>query len=142
MSFGTFLPLGVFLTSYLVRLTFIGAPITNSANRFGIWLTTFGQEPPGKDELDARRKRETDKKSFVDRIKPYSPPAIIQRRGRPFALWQRALWFVVVGWWLGAIWVLVSWSVLLMPYPFLDALRELLDQLPTVMTLATVPVTE
>ena len=43
---------------------------------------------------------------------------------------------------LGAIWVLISWSVLLMPYPFLDALRDLLDQLPTVMTLATVPVTE
>ena len=134
MTFGTFLPLVVFLVSYLVHLTLVGAPIATSANRFGVWLSTFGQQPPGKDKLDSRQ-RSRNKKSIVDRIRPYSPPAMLERRGRPFALWQRALWFVLIGWWLGAIWVVLSWSVFLMPYPFLDTVRDLLDQLPTVMTL-------
>ncbi len=135
MSFGTFLPLVVFLGSYLVHLTLIGAPIARSANGFGIWLSTFGQEPPGKDKLEERQ-ADGDKKSIVERIRPYSPPGIIERRGRPFSLWQRALWFIFVGWWLGALWVVLSWSVLLMPYPFLDTVRSLLDELPSVMTLA------
>jgi uncharacterized membrane protein YccF (DUF307 family) len=135
MSFGTFLPLIVFLVSYLVHLTLVGAPIAKSANRFGIWLSTFGQEPPGKDRLEARQS-DGNRKSLVERIRPYSPPGIIERRGRPFSLWQRSVWFVLVGWWLGAIWVILSWSVLLMPYPFLDMLRALLDDLPSVMTLA------
>ena len=135
MSFGTFLPLVVFLGSYMVRLTLVGAPIARAANGFGIWLSTFGQEPPGKDKLEARQ-GEGNKKSIVERIRPYSPPGFIERRGRPFALWQRSLWFIFVGWWLGAIWVLLSWSVLLMPYPFLDTVRSLLDELPSVMTLA------
>jgi uncharacterized membrane protein YccF (DUF307 family) len=135
MSFGTFLPLIVFLCSYLVHLTLVGAPIARSANGLGIWLSTFGQEPPGKDKL-ASRQQDTDKKSIVERIRPYSPPGIIERRGRPFSLWQRALWFVLVGWWLGAIWVVLAWSVFLMPYPFLDTVRGLLDELPSVMTLA------
>lgn len=134
MSFGTFLPLVVFLASYPLHLTLVGAPIARSAYGFGIWLSTFGQEPPGRDKLDSREG--ADNKSFVERIRPYSPPALVERRGRPFSLWQRALWFIVVGWWLGAIWVVVSWSVFLMPYPFLDTVRGLLDELPTVMTLA------
>src|SRR5215475_3741731 len=116
MSFGTFLPLVVFLGSYLVRLTLVGARIARAANGFGIWLSTFGQEPPGKDKLEARQ-GEGNKKSIVERIRPYSPPGCIERRGRPFALWQRSLWFIFVGWWLGAIWVLLSWSVLLMRTP-------------------------
>lgn len=135
MSFGTFLPLLVFLGSYLVHLTLVGAPIARSADRFGIWLSTFGQEPPGKERLESRQ-GSGDKKSMVERMMPYSPPGIIERRGRPFSVWQRALWFILEGWWLGAIWVVLSWSVLLMPYPFLDTLRALLDELPSVMTLA------
>lgn len=135
MSFGTVLPLVVFLGSYLVHLTLVGAPIARSANRFGIWLSTLGQDPPGKDRLEARQ-HDGNKKSLVERIRPYSPPGIIERRGRPFSLWQRSLWFIFVGWWLGAIWVVLSWSVLLMPYPFLDTVRSLLDELPSVMTLA------
>jgi uncharacterized membrane protein YccF (DUF307 family) len=135
MSFGTFLPLAVFLGSYLVHLTLIGAPIARSLNGFGIWLSTFGQDPPGKDKLEARHD-EDNKKSIVERIRPYSPPGFIERRGRPFSLWQRALWFIFIGWWLGAIWVVLSWSVLLMPYPFLDTVKSLLDELPSVMTLA------
>jgi uncharacterized membrane protein YccF (DUF307 family) len=135
MSFGTFLPLVVFLGSYLVHLTLIGAPIARSGNRFGIWLSTFGQEPPGKDRLESRQ-GEGNKKPIVERIRPYSPPGIIERRGRSFSLWQRSLWFILVGWWLGAIWVVLSWSVFLMPYPFLDTVRSLLDELPSVMTLA------
>jgi hypothetical protein len=135
MSFGTILPLIVFLGSYLVRVTLIGAPIAKTADGFGIWLSTFGQEPPGKDKLDSRQ-RDPNKKSIVERIRPYSPPGFIERRGRPYALWQRTLWFILVGWWLGAIWVILSWSVFLAPYPFLDTVRALLDELPSVMTLA------
>jgi hypothetical protein len=135
MSFGTFLPLLVFLGSYLVRLTFVGAPIARSADHFGIWLSTFGQEPPGKDKLESRQ-RDNKKKPLAERIRPYSPPGVIERRGRPFSLWQRAIWFVLVGWWLGALWVVLAWSVFLMPYPFLDTVRALLDELPSVMTLA------
>jgi hypothetical protein len=135
MSFGTFLPLIVFIASYPVYVTIVGAPIARSANRFGVWLSTFGQDPPGK-EKRASRPQDPNKKSIVERIRPYSPPGIIERRGRPFPLWQRALWFILVGWWLGAIWVLLSWSVFLAPYPFLDTVRALLDELPSVMTLA------
>jgi hypothetical protein len=135
MSFGTFLPLGVFLGSYLVHLTLVGAPIARTANQFGIWISTFGQEPPGKDKLESR-KQSPGKKSFVERIRPYSPPGFIERHGRPIWLPYRVVWFVLVGWWLGAIWVVLSWSVFLAPYPFLDTVRALLDELPSVMTLA------
>jgi hypothetical protein len=135
MSFGTLLPLIVFVCSYLVHLTLVGAPIARSADGFGIWLSTFGQEPPGKDKLESRQ-QDDNKKSIVQRIRPYSPPGIIERRGRPFPLWQRALWFILVGWWLGAIWVILAWSVFLMPYPFLNTVRSILDELPSVMTLA------
>jgi hypothetical protein len=135
MSFGTFLPLIVFLSSYLFHVSLVGAPIARTADRFGIWISTFGLDPPGKDKLDSRNKDDT-KKSFVERIRPYSPPGIIERRGRPVPLLWRAIWFVIVGWWLGAIWVVLSWSVFLMPYPFLDTVRALLEELPSVMTLA------
>jgi uncharacterized membrane protein YccF (DUF307 family) len=135
MSFGTLLPLIVFVCSYLVHLTLVGAPIARSADGFGIWLSTFGQEPPGKGKLESRQ-QDDNKKSIVQRIRPYSPPGIIERRGRPFPLWARALWFILVGWWLGAIWVILAWSVFLMPYPFLDTVRSILDELPSVMTLA------
>jgi hypothetical protein len=54
MSFGTLLPLFVFLGSYLVHVTVIGAPITKRLYGCGIWLATFGQEPPGKDNLPSR----------------------------------------------------------------------------------------
>jgi uncharacterized membrane protein YccF (DUF307 family) len=135
MSFGTVLPLIVFLGSYAVHVTLVGAPIARTGNRFGLWLTTFGQDPPGKDKLDARKK-DGDGQSLASRIRPYSPPGMIERRGRSVPLPLRVLWFVLVGWWLGAIWVLLSWSVLLAPYPFLDTVEALLGELPSVMTLA------
>jgi len=135
MSLGTFLPLIVFLGSYLVNLSLVGAPIARTAYRFGIWISTFGLEPPGKDRLDSRN-QDTTRKPLVERIRPYSPPGIIERRGRPVPVVWRAVWFVLVGWWLGAIWVILSWSVFLMPYPFLDTVGALLDELPSVMTLA------
>ena len=49
MSLGTLLPLIVFLSSYVVHLTLVGAPVARTGNRFGIWLATCGQDPPGKD---------------------------------------------------------------------------------------------
>jgi hypothetical protein len=135
MTFGTFLPLVVFLGSYVMQVTLVGAPLGRTGNKFGIWLSTFGQEPPGKDKLDSR-KQDADKKSLVERIRPYSPPGIIERRGRPVPPFWRAVWFIFVGWWLGALWVILAWSVFLMPYPFLDTVSGLLDELPSVMTLA------
>lgn len=135
MSFGTFLPLVVFLGSYAVHVTLVGAPIARRLNRFGIWLSTFGQDPPAKGKLDAR-KRDGEKKSLVERIKPYSPSGYVARRGKPVPLVLRAVWFVFVGWWLGILWVILSWSVFLAPYPFLDTVAGLLGELPSVMTLA------
>jgi uncharacterized membrane protein YccF (DUF307 family) len=135
MSFGTFLPLVVFLFNYFLHLTLVGEPLAKVGDRFGIWLSTLGQEPPGKDKLDARSS-DPEKKSFADRVRPYSPPGFIERRGRPVPLWFRIIWFVLVGWWLGAIWLLLSWSILLAPYPFPETVKAFLDDLPSVMTLA------
>jgi uncharacterized membrane protein YccF (DUF307 family) len=135
MSFGTFLPLVIFLCSYVVHVTLVGAPIARMGNRFGIWVSTFGQEPPGKEKLEARASAK-EKPPFAERVRRYSPAIFLERRGRPVSTPVRALWFVFVGWWLGAIWVLISWSVFLAPYPFLDTVATLLDELPTVMTLA------
>jgi uncharacterized membrane protein YccF (DUF307 family) len=133
MSFGTLFPLIIFLASYAVHLTLVGAPVARTLYGFGIWTSTFGQEPPGKDKLESRTSR---KKSLVERITPYSPPGYVARRGTPVPLVVRAVWFLLVGWWLGALWVLLSWSVFLAPYPFLDTVAALLAELPSVMTLA------
>jgi hypothetical protein len=135
MSFGTILPLVVFLGSYLVHLTLVGSRPARSIDRFGIWVSTLGQEPPGKEKLDSR-KSENSKRSFAERVREHGPSGYLQRRGRPVSLLVRIIWFVFVGWWLGALWVLLSWSIFLMPYPFLGTVAALLDELPTVMTLA------
>jgi hypothetical protein len=139
MTLGTLLPLITFLVSYAIHLTLIGAPVARVGYRFGIWLATFGQDPPGKEKLDARKEDGGEKKrSIGGRIKPYRPTEILERRDEPVPLRRRAVWFVFVGWWLGGIWVVAAWSVFLAPYPFLDTVRGILDELPTVMTLAPV----
>jgi hypothetical protein len=135
MSLGTILPLIVFLASYLVNVTLVGAPVARRLYPMGIWLSTFGQPPPGQEKLDARAST-PEKESFVDRVRRHSPPGILERRGRPVPTYVRVIWFVLVGWWLGAIWVLLSWSVFLLPYPFLSTVASLIDDLPSVMTLA------
>ena len=40
------------------------------------------------------------------------------------------------GWWLGAVWVVISWSPFLLPYPLFDTVAALLDEVPSTMTLA------
>jgi uncharacterized membrane protein YccF (DUF307 family) len=134
MSLGTLLPLLVFMGSYVVHLTLVGAPVARRGDRLGIWLATFGQDPPGKDKVDARKK--DDREPFTERVRRRSPAGYLERRGRPVPLWARAIWFVFVGWWLGALWVILSWSVFLAPYPFLGTVSALLEDLPSVMTLA------
>jgi hypothetical protein len=137
MTLGTLGPLFIFLGSYVVHVTLIGAPLARLLYRFGIWFSTFGQEPPGAEKLAAKtHEHEGDGESFVDRVSRYSPARVLERRGRPIALPVRIVWFVLVGWWLGAIWVVLSWSVFLAPYPFLNTVRTLLGELPSVMTLA------
>jgi len=106
--------------------------------RFGIFLTTLGQQPPGEEKLKARADEgaKKGKKPLFERIRPYSPPGWLERRGTPVGLAGRVGWFVFVGWWLGGLWVVLAWSVLLLPYPLLDVIRGLLEELPSVMTLA------
>jgi hypothetical protein len=139
MSFGTFLPLPVFLVGYLAQLTFVGTPLARRAYRFGIFLSTLGQRPPGADRLESRHRTEQDgeekKKPFAERIRAHAPPGWVERHGEPFGFTARAAWFVFVGWWLGGIWTLLAWSVLLLPYPFPELIRKLLADLPSVMTL-------
>jgi uncharacterized membrane protein YccF (DUF307 family) len=139
MSFGTILPLPVFLIGYLAHLTFVGAPFARSSYRFGIFLSTLGQRPPGADKLESRRaggEEDGEKKEpFAERIRAKAPPGWVERRGRPYGTPVRAGWFVFVGWWLGALWTGLAWSVLLLPYPFPELIRKLLADLPSVMTL-------
>jgi uncharacterized membrane protein YccF (DUF307 family) len=135
MTFGTFLPLPMFLLGYLMNVTLVGAPLAQGMYRLAVYTTTLGQEPPRKERLAGKEK--TQKKPVAERIRPYSPPGRLEKRGQPVAVWLRVVWFSCVGWWLGAIWVVLSWAILLAPYPFLDTIRELLSELPSVMTLAT-----
>jgi uncharacterized membrane protein YccF (DUF307 family) len=139
MSFGTFLPLPVFLFGYVAQLTFVGVPLARRAFRFGIFLSTLGQKPPGADKLESRHEEEQEgeerKKPFAERIRAKAPPGWVERRDRPFGKRARAFWFVLVGWWLGALWTGLAWSVLLLPYPFPDLIRTLLADLPSVVTL-------
>lgn len=137
MTFGTFLPLPVFLCGYLAQLTFIGAPLAQNAYRFGVFLSTLGQRPPGADKLESRKHDDGEKKKpFAERIRAHAPPGWVERRATPFPTRTRAAWFIFVGWWLGALWTGLAWSVLLLPYPFPDLIRKLLADLPSVMTLA------
>jgi uncharacterized membrane protein YccF (DUF307 family) len=135
MTFGTILPLPVFLVGYLAQLTFVGVPLALRAYRFGIFLSTLGQRPPGADRLESRHE-ESEKKPFAERIRTHAPPGWVERRGSPVAMGARVAWFLLVGWWLGAAWTGLAWSVLLLPYPFPDLIRSLLADLPSVMTLA------
>jgi hypothetical protein len=134
MSFGTFLPLPVFVAGYLAQLTFVGAPLARRAYRFGIFLSTLGQKPPGADRLESRH-HDDQKKPFAERIRTYAPPGWVERHDGSFDTVTRVGWFVLVGWWFGGVWTLLAWSVLLLPYPFPDLMRKLLADLPSVMTL-------
>jgi hypothetical protein len=135
MSFGTFLPLPIFVGGYLAHLTFVGAPLARRAYRFGVYLSTLGQKPPGADRLESRHSDDEEKKPFAERIRAKAPPGWVERRAEPFPFATRAAWFVFVGWWLGGVWTLLAWSVLLLPYPFPELIRKLLADLPSVMTL-------
>jgi uncharacterized membrane protein YccF (DUF307 family) len=138
MTLGTLLPLFVFLGSYAVHVTLVGAPLARRGNSFGIWLSTFGQEPPGKEKISGKEGASRGD-GFVERVRRVSPPGYLERRGTPVPMAARVVWFVLIGWWLGVLWVLLSWSVFLMPYPFLDIVRGMLDELPSVMTLEYPP---
>jgi hypothetical protein len=103
--------------------------------RFRIWTSTLGEEPPGKDKMDGRTAA-SDKKPLFVRVRPYSPPGWIERREKPVPMPVRVVWSVIAGWWLGAVWVVISWSPFLLPYPLFDTVAALLGEVPSVMTLA------
>jgi uncharacterized membrane protein YccF (DUF307 family) len=137
MTGGTFLPLPIFVGGYLVNVSLVGRPLAERIYRGGLFLTTMGQDPPGKDKLEARaEKADGDKESLPKRLRRYTPPGLLARREKQVPVVLRGLWFVLVGWWLGALWVIVAWSFLLLPYPLLDAIQGMLNDLPSVMTLA------
>ena len=70
------------------------------------------------------------KKPLFERVRPYSPPGRVDAApGRAFA--SRAVWFLLLGWWLGAVWVVLSWSPFLLPYPLFDTVASLLSEVPT-----------
>src|SRR5262249_53570316 len=124
MTFGTFLPLPIMWGGYVVNLTLVGAPLAKRIYRYALLVPTLGQKPPGADKVKAAAAERTgkDKKPLGERIRPYSPPGWLERRGRPVSMASRVVWFVLVGWWAGFIWVTIAWSVLLLPYPFLDVI--------------------
>jgi hypothetical protein len=117
-------------------VTLVGAPAARRLYGYGLFLSTMGQRPPGEERLKRKAAGAEEERSFARRIRPYSPPGLVGRRGRPVPRLARAAWFVLVGWWLGALWVVLAWSVLLLPYPLLDVIRGILAELPSVMTLA------
>ena len=135
MSLGTVLPLLLFFAGYVLHLTLVGGPISRQIYSFGVWTATLGQPPPKRNKPEPE-KPPTDKKPFLERIRPYTPTDRLRRRGRPLAFPLRVFWFVLIGWWLGAVWVLLSWSVFLAPYPFLETVNAMLGELPSIMTLA------
>ncbi len=135
MTIGTVAPLPILLLGYLFNVTIVGAPIAWKFYEVAIFTSTLGQKPPGEEKLEARA-TEKHRKPLITRLRPYSPPGLLEKRGLPVPMWQRIIWFILVGWWLGALWTALAWSVLLLPYPFLDMIREILSELPSVMTLS------
>ena len=142
MTFGTFLPLVIFLSGYIAHVTIVGAPIARLAYRVGIWTSTLGQDPPGKEKMEAKLAGDGEKKPLFERVRPYMPPGWIERRGRPVPMGcpgrlVRARRLVARG---------PSGSCIrgpfLLPYPLFDTVAKLLSEAPCVMTLAwpeTVP---
>jgi len=135
MSFGTVIPLFVFLGGYVLHVTLVGAPVARRIYRFGIWTSTLGQDPPGKDKVESKMAA-GGKKPFFERVRPYSPPGWLERRDKPFSTPVRVVWFILAGWWLGAVWVVISWTPFLLPYPLFDTVAALLREVPSTMTLA------
>lgn len=135
MSFGTVIPLFVFLGGYVLHVTLVGAPVARRIYRFGIWTSTLGQDPPGKDKVESKMAA-GGKKPFFERVRPYSPPGWLERRDKPFSMPVRVVWFILAGWWLGGVWVVISWTPFLLPYPLFDTVAALLREVPSTMTLA------
>jgi hypothetical protein len=111
-----------YLAGWLVSLSVVGLDRGQRMFDRAVWFATRGAPPPGQ-------------KDMYERAVGTDPVRLAPaRRQRPLAL--RILWLVLVGWWLGAGWVLACWAMQWPPYPFTVLSVKLARRVPEVMTLA------
>ncbi len=105
------------VVAYLIALTIIGLPVA---------FMIFNRLPS---VLTLRPRTVQTTHAVVDGVAYASETAVPQR-----AFWKRALYFVLVGWWLGAIWSALAWvlCVLIITLP-LGVMMY--NRLPAAMTL-------
>jgi uncharacterized membrane protein YccF (DUF307 family) len=89
---GTWLSWLAIAVAYLCCLTIVGLPV-------GFWI--FNRLPV---ILTLRPRTDIRMTQVVDGITYVSGGGVAQR-----PLWLRAIWFVLVGWWFGAIYMAVAW---------------------------------
>ena len=87
----------VILVGYLAALTIIGLPIA---------FYLFNRIPT---TLTLRARNKTYASETIDGV-----TYLRERNPNQLPLWQRALWFVVVGWWAGAVWMAVAYVLCLL----------------------------
>jgi len=44
-------------------------------------------------------------------LRPRSPGPVMDGTEEQFPLWLRAIWFIFIGWWLGALYLTVAWGL-------------------------------
>jgi uncharacterized membrane protein YccF (DUF307 family) len=105
------------VVAYLIALTIIGLPVA---------FMIFNRLPS---VLTLRPRTVQTTHAVVDGVAYAGETAVPQR-----AFWKRALYFVLVGWWLGAIWSALAWllCVLIITLP-LGVMMY--NRLPAAMTL-------
>jgi uncharacterized membrane protein YccF (DUF307 family) len=108
----------VSVAAWLVGLTVIGLPLT-------FWI--FNRLPT----VLTLRPRRTSQTTTVDAA---GNVHIVQRDHPQPAFWKRAVYFVCIGWWFSAIWIVIAWilSVLIVTIPLAVMMQ---NRLPAVTTL-------
>jgi uncharacterized membrane protein YccF (DUF307 family) len=104
--------------AWLVGLTVIGLPLT-------FWI--FNRLPT----VLTLRPRRTSSTTTVDAA---GNVHIVQRDHPQPAFWKRAVYFILIGWWFSAIWIVIAWilGVLIITIPLALMMQ---NRLPAVTTL-------